>query len=60
MTTQAEAYKRALYPFGVPQHLSDEDIAASLNVSDRRSAAARKGAVRRKQQQAKEQKEQNK
>jgi hypothetical protein len=60
MSTQAQAYKRALYPFGRPQHLSDEDIAASLNVSDRHSQAARKGAARKKQRQIAKKREQEK
>ena len=52
MTTQAEAYIHAIYPPSPWQHLSDEDIAAQLDKSEKRRRAARKAADTRKQKQA--------
>lgn len=48
MTTQVQAYLKILYPLGLPPHLSDEDIAAQLDKSERRSKSARKAANTRK------------
>lgn len=45
------AYKRATYPPPLKPpgaHLSDEDIAAQLDKSEKRSRAARKASVTRK------------
>lgn len=52
MTTQAEAFTHALYPLGLPEHLSDEDIAAALDKSAKHSKAARKASETRRQKRA--------
>ena len=49
MTTQPEAYIHALYPLGLPEHLSDEDIAQQLDKSAKHSAAAHKAQERKRQ-----------
>lgn len=53
MTTDAQAYKHALYPLYA--HLSDEDIALLLDKSQQHSRAARKAQERKRQKLAEEQ-----
>lgn len=48
MTINATAYKQAAYPPTPWAHLSDEDIAAALDKSDRHRKAARKAHETRK------------
>lgn len=52
-TTPAQAYLKILYPLGLPQHLSDEDVAAQLDKEDKHRARARKAATTRREKQAK-------
>lgn len=52
MTTDAQAYTHALYPLGLPEHLSDEDIAQQLDKSARHSRAAHKAQERKRQKRA--------
>lgn len=60
MSIDVDAYTRALYPLGLPEHLSDEDIAHALDKSAKRSHAAHKAQERRRQKLAEQQKEQEK
>lgn len=55
MSIDAEAYKHAIYPLGLPEHLSDEDIAHALDKSAKRSHAAHKAQERRRQKLAEQQ-----
>lgn len=55
MSIDVDAYKHALYPLGMPEHLSDEDIAAQLDKSARHSKAAHKAQERRRQKLAEQQ-----
>lgn len=50
-TAWVDAYLKALYPPGT-QHVSDEDIAAALDKSDKHSKAAHKAQERKRQQRA--------
>lgn len=49
-----DTYMAMLYPFGLPPHLSDEDIAEQLDKSDKRRKSARKAASTRKKAQQQE------
>ena len=60
MSIDATAYTHAIYPLGLPAHLSDEDIAAQLDKSARHSKAAHKAQETRRQKLAEQQKEQEK
>lgn len=52
MAVNPESYTRALYPLGLPEHLSDEDIAAQLDTSAKHSKAAHKAQETRRQKRA--------
>lgn len=60
MSIDVDAYTRALYPLGLPEHLSDEDIAAQLERTARRSKAARKAHETMRQKRAEQQMAQEK
>lgn len=60
MTMNAQAYKQAAYPKTPWFHLGDEDVAAQLDQSAKRSKASRKGQETIRQRRAEEQKSQEK
>lgn len=49
MATDAQAYLKAMQPHTPYYHVSDEDIAAALDTSARRSKAAHKAQEKRRQ-----------
>ena len=52
MAVNVQAYLHALHPLEpLPQHLSDEDVAAILDKEDKHRRRARKAADTRKQKQ---------
>lgn len=52
MSIDANAYTHAIYPLGLPEHLSDEDIALALDKSAKHSRAAHKAQETRRQRRA--------
>ena len=50
MSTQPQALIKILYPLGLPQHLSDEEIARQLDESEKRSRAAKKRQARKQRE----------
>lgn len=55
MTLDSTAYLHAAYPLGVPDHLSDEDVAHALDKSAKHSKAAHKAQERKRQKLAEQQ-----
>lgn len=60
MSINPQAYQHAIYPLGLPEHLSDEDIALALDKSEKHSRAAHKAQETRRQRRAEQQKRQEK
>lgn len=52
MTTDAQAYLKALHPPTLYEHLSDEDVSAQLDKSDKHRKSARKAQETLRQKRA--------